>query len=215
MDIIRKEIMDYAAACTSTESDALIAVNEQISGQSFLKQMLSGHFQVLLSMLSKMCRPNRILEIGTFTGYSAICLAEGLTAEGRLTTIEYNSELEADIVDNLTRAGIRDKINLLIGDALQIIPTLNEEYDIIFIDADKKSYLDYYKLLLPKLSPGGLMIVDNVLWNGKVADLSCTDKETVNMRTFNDFVRTDDRVTRLMLPVRDGLYLLMKNKPVG
>lgn len=211
MDIIRKEIMDYAAACSSAESDTLKAVNDQIGGQSFLKQMLSGHFQgVLLSMLSKMCRPERILEVGTFTGYSAICLAEGLTKEGRLTTIEYNSELETDIVENLTRADIRDKVNLLIGDALEIIPTLNESYDIIFIDADKKSYLGYYKLLLPKLSPGGLLIVDNVLWHGQVADPSFTDKETVNMRKFNDFVTADERVTRLMLPVRDGLYLIMK-----
>jgi caffeoyl-CoA O-methyltransferase len=212
MEIVQHDIMDYVMHHCSEENDVLKQVNNQINERSFLKKMISGHYQGLLfSMLSKWKQPNRILEIGTFTGYSAIALATGLTEEGRLTTIEFNEELENDIRANFKLSGLESKIDLLIGDAHQLIPSLQDQYDLIFIDADKKGYLDYYHLLKPKLTSGGLIMVDNVLWNGYVADKNNEDAETLHMRAFNEAVSNDPDVTKLILPVRDGLFLIMKN----
>ena len=213
MNLAAQNIADYAEAHTSPE-DAVLA---EISAFTFTNlrfpEMLSGHLQgQFLSMLSLLLRPARILEVGTFTGYSAICLAKGLQENGKMITIEYNGELESAIRGFFDKSGFAPAIDLLIGDAMKLIPALEGQFDLIFIDADKKNYLAYYKMLLPKLAPGGILLVDNVLWQGKVADSAITDSQTVLFREFNDFVNNDGSVIKVLLPIRDGLYLVMKKE---
>lgn len=179
-------------------------------------RMLSGHLQgLLLQMISKMIRPQRILEVGTFTGYSAICLAQGLTEKGRLDTLEVNPELEDIITAYFKEAKMDDRIHLHIGDALQLIPALSpgetEIYDIVFLDADKEQYLEYYNLVFDKVKQGGYILVDNVLWGGKVLQKPApSDKEALGVYYFNEFIKTDDRVERLLLPLRDGIMILRR-----
>jgi predicted O-methyltransferase YrrM len=173
-------------------------------------QMAAGPYQgVLLQFISNMIRPNRILEIGTFTGYSAICLAQGLTEDGILHTIEVNDEQEPIIREYIQKAGLEHKIQLHIGDALQLIPQLNERFDIIFLDAGKMDYRQYYELCLPKLKTGGFLLADNVLWTGRVLNEE-KDATTTELRSFNLMVQQDPRVRNLLLPVRDGLTLIQK-----
>lgn len=211
MQLTTDNIYTYAEAHTSPEEPVLKEIAAFTVNTMLFPEMLSGHLQgQFLSMLSMLLRPARILEVGTFTGYSAICLAKGLRENGSMITIEYNAELEQPLRAFFDKSGYAPVIDLLIGDAMKIIPTLEGLFDMIFIDADKKNYLAYYKLLLPKLAPGGLLLVDNVLWQGKVADAAVTDKQTVAFREFNDFVNNDDNTTRVLLPIRDGLYLIMK-----
>jgi caffeoyl-CoA O-methyltransferase len=211
MDFIEKKIQDYCDAHTSDESDTLKALNRDTHANVMQPRMLSGHFQGrLLSMLSHMIRPQTILEIGTYTGYSAICLAEGLAQGGKLITIDINAEQEDRIRKYIRSAGMENSIQFIIGDAFNIIKTLPHRYDLVFIDADKASYLKYYKQVMELMNPGGFIIADNVLWSGKVTDEKemQRDKDTQHIHEFNEFVSNDARVEKVMLPVRDGLMVV-------
>jgi predicted O-methyltransferase YrrM len=175
--------------------------------------MLSGHLQGrMLSLLSGILGPKKILEIGTFTGYSAVCLAEGLAENGKLVTIEANEELETTILQNIKLAGMSDKIELIIGNALEVIPELREKFDLVFIDADKLNYKNYYDLVIDKVNLGGLIISDNVLWDGKVMDDSKQDATTKAIREYNEYLKKDNRTQKVLFPIRDGLYVSRKIK---
>jgi caffeoyl-CoA O-methyltransferase len=218
----------YSEAHTTPEIPLLSRLNRETHLTQVYPQMLSGHLQgTLLRMICQMIRPTRILEIGTFTGYSAISLAMGLemdqpvsslptahpqkVGEVLLHTIEVNMELEDGIRKFMQEAGLEERIILHIGEALQIIPTLDEIWDLVFIDADKPNYLNYYEMVLPRLHPGGFIIADNVLWDGKVlGDPVKMDKDTLGIVTFNEFVHKDERVDNLILPIRDGLMIIRK-----
>lgn len=172
--------------------------------------MLSGHYQGrLLSMLSKLLSPKSILEIGTYTGYATLCLAEGLSDKGILHTIDINEELAERVKPWFEESGLKEKINYHIGNAINIIPNLTEVFDLVFIDADKKNNEIYYDLVLDKVRPGGLIIVDNVLWSGKVVARD-NDPDTVAICNFNRKITKDHRVKKIILPVRDGLMLIQK-----
>ena len=175
-------------------------------------RMLSGPLQgQLLSMFSKMIHPKKILEIGTFTGYSAICLAEGLADKGELHTIEINDELEDFIRKYIQKAGLKEKITLHIGDALELLVELPNDFDLAFIDGDKRQYLSYYETIIEKMRPGGIILADNVLWDGKVVELERPDDEyTAGIMEFNEYIRQDKRVEKTILPLRDGLMILRK-----
>jgi predicted O-methyltransferase YrrM len=161
-------------------------------------------------MLVHMIRPKNILEIGTFTGYSAICLAEGLPPGGIIHTVEINTELEEVIRKNISDSGFEPVIKLYMGDAMNILRELEVIYDLVFIDADKTLYQSYYEKCLEKLCPGGFMVIDNVLWGGKVVYGQNVDKDTISLRKFNDFLKEDNRVEKVVLPLRDGLTLIRK-----
>ena len=175
-------------------------------------RMLSGHLQgQVLTLLSKMIQPHRILEIGTFTGYSAICLAKGLKKEGLLFTIEINDELEEIAKKYFAKAGFHQQIIQKTGPALEIIQSLNETFDLVFIDADKKEYLDYYHAVFEKVKPGGIIIADNTLWSGKVVqELKSDDEQTREILAFNQFVKNDSRIEKVILPLRDGMTVIRK-----
>ncbi len=175
--------------------------------------MMCGSWQgQLLYLLSSLTQPKSILEIGTFTGYAAICMARGMAKDGQLHTIEINPELEHLIRKYIRKAGLDNRIHLHLGDAKEIIPTLNTRFDMVFIDAGKQDNRLYYDLVMPLLRPGGLILVDNVLWGGKVV-LGEKDQDTELVRSFNKMVQIDDRVENVLLPLRDGLTLARKKKP--
>ncbi len=211
-DLIDHDIESYCEQHTSPESDLLFRLNRQTHLETINPRMLSGQLQgQFLSFLSKMMHPKRILEIGTFTGYSALCLAEGLTAGGQLHTIENNIEFEDRIRNYFGRSPYQDKIILHIGDAKEVIPELQEIWDLVFIDAEKEDYFDYYDLVLSKVRQGGFLLVDNTLWNGKVTqDVAHNDKDTKAILAFNDFIQNDERVRNLLLPFRDGIMMIEK-----
>ena len=175
-------------------------------------RMVSGHLQGrILSMLSTMIQPKRILEIGTFAGYSALCLAEGLPVDGKLITIEIDDEMEDFARSFFEKSPYKEKIELLIGDSLQLIPMLNEQFDLVFIDADKRDYCAYYEAVFDKVLPGGYIFADNTLWDGKVVEpLLANDKQTEGVLAFNRYIATDNRVEKVILPLRDGLTLIRK-----
>jgi predicted O-methyltransferase YrrM len=174
--------------------------------------MISGKLQgAFLTFIAKMIKPENVLEIGTFTGYSTICLAEGLPQTGKIDTIEVDMELEDIIRKYVSKSGYENQINLLLGNALEIIPNLNKSWDLVFVDADKKDYLAYYKLILPQMKKGAVMLVDNVLWSGKVLnDVPENDKDTKAIMAFNDYVQQDANVKNMILPFRDGMMLIEK-----
>lgn len=204
-------VENYIAQQASEELPILKKIDRETHLEVLMPNMLSGHVQGLfLSMISNMIKPKRILEIGTFTGYSAICLAQGLDEKGLLYTIEVNEELEKRLLAYFEEAGFSQKIKLIIGDALAVIPTLRETFDLVFIDADKKNYLSYFDRVLPMVRTGGFILVDNVLWKGKILDSSITDKDTLAIRDFNERVKIDPRVRNLIVPLRDGLMLIEK-----
>ena len=212
MEFIDQKLDDYVCAHTENEPEVLNALNRKTHLTVLRSRMLSGHFQGrLLSMLSHMMQPERILEIGTYTGYSAICLAEGLTENGKLTTIDINEELEDIAREFIQKANLDNKIEYIIGDAMQIVPQLDEQYDLVFIDADKKNYCNYYHLVFDKVKPGGYILADNVLWSGKVVeDYEALDSETKIIMDYNKMVHEDPRVQEILLPIRDGLMLARK-----
>lgn len=210
MEFLPKDIQSYSDQHTMESSDLLKRIDRETNVNIMKPRMLSGHMQGrILSMFSHMVRPSSILEIGTFTGYSALCLAEGLTAKGVLITIDINEELESLVKSYFSLSQYGNQIQYLIGNALDVIPLLTQTFDLVFIDADKINYLNYYLLVLPKMNAGGLIIVDNILWSGKVVEpIKKGDKDTPALMEFNRYVHGDDRVENLLLPVRDGLMML-------
>ena len=212
MEFPNKDINNYSETHTSAESELLAELNRKTHLKVLMPNMLSGHLQGrLLAMISKMIQPSRVLEIGTYTGYSALCMAEGLTAEGKIFTIDINEELESMVRDYIAKAKLDQKINFIVGNALEVIPELDEEFDLVFIDADKENYFKYYNLIIEKLRPGGFILADNVLWSGKVLDLDNNkDSETMALNSFNEQIQNDKRVENILLPIRDGLMLLRK-----
>ena len=211
MNFLDPEIEQYAEAHTTPESSLLAQITRDTYLEVLQPRMLSGHLQGrVLSMLSNMIRPNAILEIGTYTGYSALCLAEGLSAHGTLLTIDKNIELYDRANAYFSESEFASKIQMLKGNALNIVPDLKQKWDLIFIDADKENYQNYYDLTLPNLNKGGFIIADNVLWSGKVIDANENDIDTTALRSFNTSLIEDNRVEVLMLPVRDGLTVVRK-----
>ncbi len=201
----------YCQSVSDSESSVLQEINRDTHANILQPRMLSGHFQGrTLAMFSNLMKPEFILEIGTYTGYSAICLAEGLSDKGKLLTIDINEEMENIARRNIQKAGFENKIELKIGDAAEIIPELTQSIDLVFIDADKKNYPMYYDLVFDKIRTGGLIICDNVLWDGKVFDLSAKDKKTKILRDFNLKLKEDNRIEKVLLPIRDGLFLARK-----
>lgn len=212
MDFIDSRIQSYSEEHTISETKVLRNLNRETNLKVMRPRMLSGHLQGrMLSMFSNMVRPNYVLEIGTYTGYSAICLAEGLSENGKLVTIEINEELEDFARDYFIKSGYSKVIEPLIGDALQLIPELDYSWDLVYIDADKVNYGNYFDLVLDKVRKGGYIIADNVLWSGKVVGaLERNDRDTKALIEFNKKVHEDNRVENLLLPVRDGLMILRK-----
>ncbi len=213
MEFIDPLLDKYVCEHTANESDLLKKINRETHLEVLQPRMLSGHFQGrVLSMFSKMIRPERILEIGTYTGYSALCLAEGLTPNGKLVTIDINEELAPRVRSYFSASGFSEQIDYKIGAAMELIPTLNEKWDIVFIDADKHNYINYYHLVFPMVNIGGYIIADNVLWSGKVIDSSHNDKDTQLLRDYNLLNHEDERVEEVLFPIRDGLMISRKIK---
>ncbi|MDZ4665737.1 MAG: O-methyltransferase [Bacteroidota bacterium] len=212
MDFIVETIQAYSEAHTAQESDLLKKLNRETNLKVGQPRMLSGHLQGrILSFLSKLMQPEFIMEIGTYTGYSALCLAEGLKPSGKLLTIDPNEETNIFAKRYFESSPYSKQIELVKAQALDIIPKIEKAIDLVFIDADKKNYLNYYIAVIDKVRAGGLIIADNVLWSGKILeDVLKMDAETKLIHEFNEFVNKDERVENLLLPVRDGLMLLRK-----
>ena len=205
-DNLQQLLLNYC----EPESPLLQKINRETYLKVLMPRMLSGHYQGrVLSLLSKMISPTRILEIGTFTGYATLCLAEGLTKDGLMYTLDINEELEDMVRDNFSASDYDHQIQYIIGDATETLSFLEETFDLVFIDADKKNNGTYYDLIFDRVRPGGIIIVDNVLWSGKILN-DAQDKDTKNISSFNDKVAMDNRVEKLILPVRDGLFIIRK-----
>ena len=209
-------LAEYIEQHSSPESETLQKITRNTHLELINPRMLSGHIQGrVLSMLSQMIQPKRILELGTFTAYSALCLAEGLSDDGKLITIEHNDELEDMIRRNLALSPLGEKVELVIGDAKEELRRLGDEamrqefFDLVFIDADKKEYCDYLDLVLPLMRKGGWILADNTLWDGHIIDSTYDkDKQTIALRAFNDKVAKDNRLKKVILPLRDGLTII-------
>lgn len=203
----QQDILRYCEAHTSPPPEILEELERQTYLRTLTPQMISGYYQGrLLSMISQMVRPKRILEIGTFTGYSALCLAEGLTEDGLLHTIEINPEYEKMAMDYISKSGYQRMIRLHVGDALEIIPRLEDKFDLVFIDAAKISYPFYFELIMDKIVSGGFILADNLLWDGKVLRPD-SDPDTVTLRNFARSIQEDPRLQNILIPIRDGLML--------
>lgn len=212
MDFLDDKIDEYVGENTSPETEVLYDLNRQTHLKVLQPRMLSGHFQGrVLSMLSHMIQPKYILEIGTYTGYSAICLAEGLQENGKLYTIDVKYELEEMTRNYIVKAGMKEKIDFRIGNALEIIPQLAIKFDLVFIDADKHNYINYYNLIFDKVRKGGYIIADNVLWSGKVVQPDeQLDEDTKILKQYNKMIHKDERVENVLFPIRDGLMVARK-----
>lgn len=210
--MIDPKIEAYIETHSTPENEVLKELNRQTHLRTFYPRMLSGHIQgKFLEMVCHILQPKRVLEIGTFTGYSAIAMAQGLSEDALIYTIEVNEEMVTFIDEFVAKSGLEKKIRLIMGNALEIIPTLDETFDLVFIDADKEQYVDYYQIAKKKLRPGGFIIADNVIWSGKVLEKATkTDKETQGIVAFNEFVKNDPEVEQVMLSIRDGLLLIRK-----
>jgi len=206
----QKELNQYILDHIDDEDPVLVELDRETHLTVLGARMLSGHLQgQVLSMISKMIAPKNILELGTFTGYSAICLARGLQEGGKLVTIEANDELEAIAQKYFKKAGVHHKIEQRIGAALDLIPACTENFDLVFMDADKREYLNYYNLLMERLQSGAYILADNTLWNGKVLDEpKADDRQTQGIIAFNDALKNDHRVEKVILPLRDGMTLI-------
>lgn len=205
-------IEEYILQHIDEEGNLLRNLNRDAHVNLLRPRMLSGHLQGrLLKMFCRLVQPKRILEIGTYTGYATLCLAEGAPDDAEIHTLEVNDELEDFIMKHLHKSKLEDKIHLHIGDALEIIPTLNDTFDLVFIDANKRHYCQYYDLIFDKVRSGGLIIADNTLWDGKVLETPHhTDKQTIGIQEFNDMIAKDNRIEKVILPMRDGLTLIWK-----
>lgn len=203
----------YVAAHSTPETALLEKIRRETHRQVLMPQMLSGPTQgALLALLVQLTQARRVLEIGTFTGYASLWMAQALPDDGLLHTIDRNEELEDRVRAYFSESGVGHRINYHLGDARKVIPTLDETFDLVFIDADKDNYLHYYKLIIDKVRENGLIVVDNVLWGGKVID-EAPDRKTQAIRDFNNHVHRDPRVANVLLPLRDGLMLLIKQEP--
>ncbi len=210
MDVIHPALQKYSEDHTSSENDLLKKINRDTHASVMMPRMLSGHMQGrILSMMSCMIKPSAILEIGTYTGYSALCLAEGLKPDGRLVTLDINEELESRVRNYFSDSPFNARIDYRIGNALEIIPSLHMDFDLVFIDADKENYARYYDLVINRVPLGGYILADNVLWSGKVLDEKA-DKDTKAIKEFNRKIQEDARVENVLLPVRDGILIMRK-----
>ena len=207
MHFISQELEDYIEQHSENEPDLLADLNKETYQKILLPRMLSGHFQGrVLSMLSKLIRPVNILEIGTFTGYAALCLCEGMQENGQLHTIDIKEELETIQRKYFDKSPWGSQIFQHLGEAMAIIPTLELKFDLVFIDADKENYLNYFELILPKMNKGGIILSDNALWSGKVLEpLQKNDLSTKVLLEYNELLKNDSRVETVLLPIRDGL----------
>lgn len=207
MHFISEELEDYVANHSQIEPELLAKLNKETHQKVLQPRMLSGHFQGrVLSMLSKIIRPNTILEIGTYTGYAALCLAEGLTENGTLDTIDVNEELVDFQKKYFDVSSWKNQIFQHLGDALEVIPTLDKKFDLVFIDADKENYIAYFNMIVPMMNKGGIILSDNVLWSGKVLEeVKSSDKTTQILLDYNKLINEDKRVETVLLPIRDGL----------
>lgn len=213
MNFLSPELQKYTENHTSPESPLLKRLDRETNIKVLYPKMISGHLQGrLLSMISNMIKPRRILEIGTFTGYSAICLAEGLATDGKIISIDKNRELQEIVEHYLGEAKIRAQVEFILGDAMKVIPKLEGSFDLVYLDADKANYCRYYDLVIDRVEAGGYILADNVLWHGKVvsADLKKLDRETRAIKEFNQRVQEDPRVENVLVPIRDGLMILRK-----
>jgi predicted O-methyltransferase YrrM len=211
MDFLPDKIEEYSFLHTTKENELLAKLNRETWAKVMIPRMLSGHLQGrILSMYSKMLAPKNILEIGTYTGYSALCLAEGLAKNGKLHTIDHNEEVISFAKRYFEMSEYKNNIVQHLGNALDIISEINTEFQLVFIDADKENYCNYYNLVMEKLSVGGYIIADNVLWSGKILDPNEQDKETQALRSFNQRIQEDNRIENILLPIRDGLMLCRK-----
>jgi caffeoyl-CoA O-methyltransferase len=214
--MINNEIQDYASRFTSPESPLLTELLEKTMAERKDKAMLSGFYQGrLLSMLSKMLQPKRILEVGTFMGYSALCLAEGLADGGKIITLDVQPETHEIAKEFIARSEFAGKIDARLGNAVEIIPTLDETFDLVFIDADKPNYSNYFDLAFPKLKIGGIIVADNVLWSGRVLDVEKgteTEESCAALHEFNQKILADERVVNVLLTIRDGLMVIRKEQ---
>ena len=210
MNLINEKIQAYAEAHTSPEPKALAELGRHTRRHIPVSQMLSGHLQGrLLAMFSRLLRPKHVLDIGTYTGYSAICLAEGLQPGGLVHTIDIDAALKPLAERYFRKAGVKSKIRMYTGPALKIIPKIRQKFDLVFIDADKANYSNYYDLVIGRVRPGGLIIADNVLWSGKVLNRK-QDNQTRALAVYSKMVKADKRVSQILLPVRDGLLIAQK-----
>ncbi|TAH42169.1 MAG: O-methyltransferase [Bacteroidetes bacterium] len=212
MDFLDSKLNLYTETHTSSENDVLESLNRETNAKILMPRMLSGHLQGrILSMLSHMIRPKQILEIGTYTGYSALCLAEGLQDDGCLHTIDINDELKSMVRTYIRKASMQEKIKTYYGNALDIIPGLDIKFDLVFIDADKINYSKYYDLVIDKIPSGAFILADNVLWSGKILDDELKmDSDTKSIHAFNQKIQQDTRIENVLLPVRDGIMLIRK-----
>lgn len=212
MEFIPQKIDDYVCAHSENEPELLYQLNRETHINVLRPRMLSGHFQGrVLSLLSHMIQPQNVLEIGTYTGYSALCFAEGLREGGKILTLDINEELEDLVNEFVQKSEYKDAIECKIGDAIEIIPTLDQEFDLVFIDADKSNYINYYNLVFDKVKKGGYIIIDNVLWSGKVVEpIETGDVDTQVLVDFNKMIHEDERVQEVLFPIRDGLMIARK-----
>ena len=213
MDLFRNQqlLENYMAEHTAPEDTVLAELTRHTYLKEVHPRMLSGHLMGnFLEMFSKLLSPFRILEIGTYTGYSAICLARGLKPGGKLTTIEINDELRHTAKEFFKKGGVQDRIEIINGDAINVIPSLNNSFDLVYIDGNKEYYSEYYQLAFEKVLPGGYLLADNVLWGGKVMDESVTDPASLSIRSFNRMVNEDQKVENQILPIRDGIMIIKK-----
>ena len=212
-DIVNNKIEDYIRKNSSKEPEILKDLNKETYLKVLNPRMLSGHLQGrFLSIITKLIKPKKILEIGTYTGYSAICMAEGLIEKGIIHTIDINEELVSIQNKYFAKSKCNNSIIQHVGDARNIIKNINEKFDLVFLDADKENYIEYYELVIEKVKKGGLIIADNVLWTGKVVEPEKDDDElTQYLIDFNKMINEDDRVENIILPLRDGLNIILKN----
>ncbi|MEO5642868.1 MAG: O-methyltransferase [Bacteroidia bacterium] len=212
MNFIDHKIEEYAVASTTPEPAALLQLTRETNLKTYMPRMLSGHLQGrILSLFSKLVQPKLIVEVGTFTGYSATCLAEGLAEDGKLITFEISDEVAVLAQKHLHAAGISDKVEIRIGNAVELLKEIDAKIDLIFIDADKENYLAYWDILFPKLRRGGIMIADNVLWSGKVLDPENQhDEETRGLIAFTQKALSEKDAEQVLFPVRDGLLVIRK-----
>lgn len=211
LELINTLVQKYAERFSSPENPYLSQISAHTQQTHEHAHMLSGHIQgKFLELVSTIMRPMHVLEIGTFTGYSAICLSKGLQSGGKVHTIEIREEDAHLSQQNFNLAGVQDRIILHLGNALEIIPQLNISWDLVFIDADKPGYIDYYKLVLPKLKQGGVILADNVLFHGQVLEEEITGKSALAIQAFNEYVQNDESVEQVLLTIRDGLLMIIK-----